>query len=133
MPSSNKVQLALPEIARYLMAGAINTLAGYGVFLALFRLCQVRPEIANVLAYAVGLAIAFTLNRYYVFKGASMTPRAAVRFVVGFGLSFMLNMATLALLIRGGMHAEIAQIFAMSVYTVSFYLINKVYVWNSRP
>ncbi len=120
----------LAELLRYGATGVVNTLVGYGVFLAALRLLGLAPEAANALGYAVALALAFTLNRLVVFRGSRASPAAALRFALAFALAFAVNQAVLALLVRlAGVEAEIAQVAAMAAYTVLFYLLNKFFVF----
>lgn len=118
------------EFARYLLAGLVNTAVGYGVFLVLLWGAGVEARIANFFSFAVGLLVALLLNRFFVFEGARVSGAAVLRFAAGFGLSYSLNLATLSMLLDRAMPAALAQLVAMAVYTVSFYLINRVWVWR---
>lgn len=120
------------EFARYLVAGVVNTAVGYAAFLAFFWGIGLGARLANALSYAVGLMVALLLNRLYVFKGATFSAGAVLRFGVGFGLAYALNLATLNGLLAAGWRAEIAQIGAMAVYTVGFYGVNRWWVWRDR-
>lgn len=119
------------EIFRYVIAGGVNTLIGYGVFLVALWRADLSPELSNILGYSVGLSIAFVLNRFFVFKGVCFSLWSSVRFLTGFASAFLLNQAMLFFLVNFLKVApEIAQIFAMTTYTLIFYLINKYLVWN---
>ena len=90
------------------------------------------PEVSNAIGYAAGLAVAFVLNRVFVFEGARLSIAAGVRFAVSFGIAFALNQAVLVALTRGaGMAPELAQVFAMVCYTVIFYFLNKHFVFHA--
>lgn len=118
------------ELLRYAAAGVANTIVGYAVFLALLHLVGTSPLVANVGCYVVGLTVAYALNLGYVFRGASHSWQAVARFVGGAGTAWLINAAVLAggveLL---GFRAELVQVFAMTAYTGSFYLINRYFVW----
>jgi putative flippase GtrA len=119
------------EILRYVIAGSANTSIGYGVFLVMLLWANLRPELANAVGYGVGLGTAFALNRLFVFKGALFSLGAFVRFSIGFVFAFSLNQAMLLYLVSVlDIRPEIAQVFAMTTYTVFFYLINKYFVWK---
>lgn len=117
------------EIIRYAAAGVVNTLVGYGVFLAMLHLLELSPQAANAVGYAAGLAVAFALNRFLVFKVANISVATALRFGFSFAIAFVLNQVVLVSLVRCGLPAEIAQIAAMTVYTVLFYLMNRFFVF----
>lgn len=118
------------ELLRYGVAGALNSLVGYGVFILALDWFALAPQLANASSYAVGLCMAFVLNRYFVFSGARFSCAAAVRFLLCFGFAFAINQLVLVVLLSGGLAGpRIAQLFAMATYTVAFYALNKRVVW----
>jgi len=124
------VASARAEFLRYLVAGLLNTALGYAVFLALHLGLGLDARPANAMAFAVALLQSLLLNRWFVFRGARLGLGAAWRFGVGFALAYGLNFLVLHLLLRQGMPAALAQLVAMAAYTVSFYGLNRVWVWR---
>ena len=121
---------ALGELLRYGVAGAVNSLVGYGVFILALDGLALQPQWANAVGYAIGLCMAFVLNRYFVFAGARFSWNAAMRFLLCFGVAFAVNQLVLAGLLHAGLAGpRIAQLFAMAAYTVVFYVLNKHVVW----
>ena len=53
------------EVLRYLLAGGVNTVVSYGLYLALLRVLDYRT--AYVLAFVAGIALSFVLLRHMVF------------------------------------------------------------------
>jgi putative flippase GtrA len=120
------------ELIKYVVAGLVNTATGYGVFWVLLRWVGYSPELANTIGYIVALCVAFLLNRFFVFKGATVSVATVVRFFVAFASAFLLNQVVLFVLFRIlSVRPEIAQIFSMSAYTAGFYLLNKYCVFNT--
>lgn len=121
------------EFARYLVSGVVNTLAGYSAFLLALHGFAMGLFAANAASYAVGLSVAYTLNLVFVFRGSRHSTGALARFLSGFAVAYGINLAALhvahALL---GLRPEFAQIAAMGAYAVSFYLINRYFVWRNR-
>lgn len=129
--SANRVKRVQSEFLRYLVAGVVNTFVGYAVFLAALHGLGLGVFASNALSYATGLTAAYLQNRYFVFRGARHSSAALLRFLAGFGVAYLVNLAVLELAhARLGLRAEWAQLFAMVAYTVSFYLINRCYVWR---
>lgn len=120
------------ELLRYLAAGLANTAVGYGVFLFLHAVAGVAPHAANAASYGVGLLAALVLNRYFVFRGARITSMAVSRFAAGFGFAYALNWLVLSVGLSLGLPPWLAQIVAMVAYTLSFYAINRMWVWRAR-
>lgn len=120
------------ELVRYGVAGILNTIAGYLAFLFALHLLGLNVMVSNVLSYAVGLSVAYVLNRAYVFQKSHHSRRTILRFVISFLLAFGLNAAVLYSLVHfAGLRPEIAQVFAMGCYTIAFYLLNRWYVWTT--
>lgn len=120
------------ELIKYVIAGLINTATGYGVFWMLWRWCGCSPELANAIGYVIALCVAFYLNRFFVFAGADSSMSSILRFFAAFAAAFLLNQAVLIVFFRIFLvPAEIAQAFAMIVYSVTFYLLNKHFVFKA--
>jgi putative flippase GtrA len=123
----------LGEFSRYMLVGVANTSIGYIVYLAFLLIFEVNPFYSNLISYAIGLVVAYFLNMLFVFKSASHSLRSLIIYISGFGVSYLLNIFVLAILILHlNLRPEISQIFAMGVYTISFYLINRFLVWPRR-
>ena len=123
----------IAELVRYGIAGVVNSIIGYAIFFVAFRIIGLSPQISNALGYCIGLSVTFAINRYFVFDGARFNVQSALRFIVCFAVAFALNQGSLVLLIESGFaKPEMAQVFAMSLYTVAFYLMNKHIVWSTK-
>ncbi|KZN15803.1 MULTISPECIES: GtrA family protein [Pseudomonas] len=116
---------------KYIFAGIANTVIGYGVFLILVTLFNMNPAYANAIGYGVALIAAFLFNKTFVFSQSTTDRSTIPKFVLAFAISFTLNQLVLMIVYRWiGVHAEVAQIFAMASYTIAFYLLNKEFVFN---
>lgn len=116
---------------KYLVAGLVNTLVGYGAFLVLLTTTSILPEIANAISYVIALVVAFILNKVFVFKSSVKNAVAIPKFIAAFAISFLVNQLVLILFYRLlNSPAAIAQIPAMVSYTVVFYVLNKHYVYK---
>jgi len=119
------------EFCRYLVAGLVNTAVGYLAFLIAFRLLDIDVMYANTVSYAIGLLVAYILNLMFVFSEGAHSASAAFRFLIGFCIAYTINVSALYTVLEYlYVRAEIAQLFAMASYTISFYLINKFFVWT---
>jgi len=115
---------------RFLIVGVLNTLIGYGTFYLLFRYFQIQPYLANAIGYVVALAVAFSLSKDFVFE-KSYRAGMVTKFIFAFLLSFGLNQLVLFLLISNAyIIPELAQVVAMASYTLTFYFLNKHFVFG---
>lgn len=119
------------QFLKYLAVGLINTLVGYGAFYVLIRFLQVVPEVANALGYTLALTVAFILNKLYVFQGSGVVSKALPKFIFSFLISFLTNQLVFVFFYRLlEFSAETSQIPAMLSYTITFYLLNKYFVFS---
>ncbi len=121
------------EFHRYLIAGLINTAIGYAAFLIALHALGFGATISNGISYAIGLLSAYVMNLVFVFKKSKNSADSIFRFLLGFSIAYAINIAVLKISTQGiGLPPEIGQIFAMIAYTVSFYFINKYFVWEKQ-
>lgn len=122
------------EFQKYIVAGLLNTGTGYCVFWVGLQYMRLSPEAANAIGYAIALTVAFLLNRFFVFAKARLSTNTLIRFISSFAISFTLNQGTLFILLHFfSSPAEIAQVFSMATYTISFYLLNKYFAFAETP
>ena len=102
------IKLIRGEFARFLLAGATNTLLSY--LLYLFLLEFLTYLLAYSISYCIGIAISYFLNVYFVFnRRASLA--SFVKFPAVYALQYCLGAATLWLLVdRAGISPEIAML-----------------------
>ena len=121
---------AMKEFLKFVIAGLINGVTGFGVFFVLIRWAGSSPEIANAICYIVALFFAFLLNHFFVFKGSKSSKSTILRFIAAFACAFIMNQAVLFILFRiFSVQAEVAQIFSMIAYSFVFFLLNKYFVF----
>lgn len=121
------------EFHRYLAAGLLNTAIGYASFLIALHALGLTPITSNGISYAIGLLSAYIMNGAFVFKKSRHSIESLLRFILGFFIAYAINIGTLHSSTEYiGLRPEIAQIFAMASYTISFYFINKYFVWKKH-
>jgi putative flippase GtrA len=115
---------------RFAVAGAANTMVGYGTIL-LAGLAGAAPVLANACGYAVGLAFAYLLGKAWTFGPPSRRGSGA-RFVAAFLTAYGLNLVVLKVAIAVGLPVPVAQGAAMASYSVCFYLTCRAWVFGAR-
>lgn len=124
----------LRELLRFFIVGVLNTASGYAIFWVLLKLLGLSPQWANAVTYAISLCIAFVMTRNFVFRASAVSARNTVwRYLLAFGAAFAVNQAVLWLLLRTGLRAEFAQLGAMVSYTIVFFILNKLFVFQPTP
>lgn len=115
---------------RFGLVGVLNTLVGLAVILVLLR-AGAGDYLANAASYAVGISLSFVLNRAWTFGvRGPVALREIARFGLVCALSYAANLAMLTLM-RGLGFAEsmIGQGAAMAVYSGSFFLLSRAFVF----
>lgn len=113
--------------------GVVNTLLCLTVIFGLKSFGGVGDVPANVAGYIVGLYCSFLLNRSWTFThGGSLWP-SLLRFLLVFGLSYLLNLAVVVGFIRAGGNHYFAHLAGMPLYSVAFYLGCRYYVFPRSP
>lgn len=85
----------LPQLATYLVVGALNTLVGYGIFAGLL-LAGLHYAVAALLSTILGVMFNFQTIGRIVF--GSRDPSLIFRFVAVYGVTYLLNVGALRLL-----------------------------------
>lgn len=127
------------QFVRFVIAGAINTAIGYGLFLVGHFALALHASIANGVAFALSLVIAYWLYHRFVFRpdsqnppnDTSKDPAQPLRFAVSVAGAFALNQGVLWLGLAVGAPAPISQLAAMASYTASMFALNKVFVFRA--
>jgi len=126
------VKLAQP--IRFLATGLANTAVGLGIIYAAMW-AGLGDLKANVLGYAVGITVSFTLNRTWTFQHRGYAGSAALRFLLSVAIAYAANVVTLFAVRDGlGLSSWLAQALAVPPYTVILYLLSAHFVFpKGRP
>ena len=121
------------ELARFLGVGVANTCTGLGAIYAAKWLGHWGDVPANLLGYAIGLALSFTLNSRWTFAYAGAHGPALLRFAAAAALAYAANLLTVLLALHLlGLNSYLAQALGMPPYTLVFYLLSKYFVFKPR-
>lgn len=122
--------------ARFAIVGLANTAVGFGVIMALQFGLRVPPHLANTGGYAVGFVVSFTLNRQFTFADRGRPGPAAARFAIAALAAFALNQVVLSMATgrvgHGGSAPVAAQAVAAISYTLSLFVLCRLWVFRSR-
>lgn len=122
-------------LARFGLAGLVNTGIGLSVIAALDLGLHLDPHLANAVGYAGGLASGYVLNRMFVFKSREDVGSTGLKYLVVVAIAFAVNQGVLAL--AGPLFGPMplgrlaAQVTAMATYTVLTFIACRV--WVFRP
>ena len=114
-----KHKKTLIQFIKYGLVGCLNT----GITLAVIFVCKsllnVNPYIANILGYTAGLINSFLWNKSWVFKSKNGYRSEAMKFLLGFGICYAIQLLVVYLLNTSALGPQQWCIFGM--FTLSGY------------
>ncbi|MCF6690303.1 GtrA family protein [Raoultella terrigena] len=109
------------------MVGLLNT-AITAVVIFLLMSAGVGIYISNALGYVVGILFSFVVNSLFTFS-TTLTGKRFIKFLASCAVCWVANIITVKIfLMIFSDFIYIAQLCGMIVYTISGYLINKLWV-----
>lgn len=131
MASNLKLISRLPEFWRFLIAGLVNALAGFLLFLLFLWVFGWHYLISNVLVFFSWAWFGYELQRRWVFKIPS-SRQAFLKYVVNQTVFVASGTAVLWSLVEfGRLHPEVAYVVTVGLITLGVYLSSKH--WVFRP
>jgi putative flippase GtrA len=123
--------MSFTQVTRYVAVGVINTCTGLLVIYALKLFAGLGDVGANVLGYAVGMSVSFSLNRKWTFGYLGNYWASGFRFLVAMIVSYGLNLLTVLLALHAlGLNSYVAQMLGVPPFTIASYLLCKYWVFN---
>lgn len=122
----------IARLLRFGLTGLANSAVGWAViFGGLWA--GLGGLAANAAGYAVGLVLSFTLNRRFVFGvTGAVSAREVAKFLGAFAIAYGANVAVLlAAQTALGPDSALAQLPAIAVYVLIFFLLSQFVVFRS--
>ena len=121
---------ALLQFSRFLAVGLVNSVVGYAIILGGLR-AGLGDYAANATGYAVGLMIAYVLQRRFVFAvKRARTTGEILRFLAAAGLAYGVNLGVIhTARAMGHVASPLAQAVAMASYSLTFFGLSRLLVF----
>ncbi len=81
------------EFAKYLIVGGMNTAVTLFVIFVCKSVLGLNPYLSNAMGYVAGVTNSFLWNRSWVFHSNGKMGTEAIKFLVGFGICYLLQLA----------------------------------------
>lgn len=119
------------RFARFLLSGAANTLATYFLYLLLLRFMPYG--ISYTAAFTTGIALAYVLNRYFVFQGRRSLMRSML-FPLAYLAQYLLGLVIVHAWVKlAGWDARLAPLASIAISVpVTFVLTRWIFVGGRR-
>jgi len=121
----------MKKFFRFIFAGCLNTVIGYGFIFSFMYMFEYTPELSNVLGYIIGTSTGYILHRRISFGSNQKQTTEFPKFVLVVFASFIVNMLTLVILIHIIMlNIVISQIISGVIYVLVSYVLNNYFVFK---
>jgi putative flippase GtrA len=119
------------ELLSYLIVGALTTFINFAVYYFLVYV-GVDYRIANTAAFIGAVLFAFICNKKFVFQSNGRLLSEFVRFMIGRGLTYLLDIGTMIFQVEViGVSEYIAKIWTGILVIAANYLVSKF--WTFTP
>jgi putative flippase GtrA len=117
----------------YVVAGVAATATHYAVMIALVQWAKWPEVIATCVGFAAGACVKYPLNYWGVFASRQRHSVAMTRFVLALAVSFVLNAALFAILLRAlDVHYMVSQVLTTGVVLFVNYLLARYWIFHGR-
>ena len=129
LPAARRL-LAEHRILRFLLAGGVNTVVGYGLF---YLAVAIFPTVFEALVASTILAVLFNFMTTGSFVFRSRDPSRLPRFFGVYTVVFGYNAVGLALLAGVGVGPRVGALLLLPGGVVLSYSLNRLFVFGVRP
>jgi putative flippase GtrA len=124
------------ELRRFLLyaaAGVAATATHYAVMIAMVQWANWPEVLATCVGFLAGACVKYPLNYWGVFASRQRHSVAMTRFVLALAVSFVLNAALFAILLRAlDVHYMVSQVLTTGVVLFANYLLARYWIFHRR-
>ena len=118
------------KLLKFLVAGWINTVVTYGIYVVLVRLGW-HYTLALITEYTIGIIAGYHMNRHWTFTRHGSPVRSILKYCVTYGIVFCLNLLLLGLIVELGVLGPIAgQLGVLATITMISFLLQNFWVFR---
>ena len=118
------------QFLRYATVGLFSNGALYVFYVALTAM-GLDPKLAMTTLYALGVAQTFIFNKRWSFRHAGIHRRTFIRYVVTYGIGYLLNLLALFVLVdRFGYPHQIVQAALLVTIAMVIFALQKFWVFR---
>lgn len=118
------------ELAKFASVGVLNTGVGLAIIYSLKWALLWGDVAANLTGYLICIGFGFVLNGRWTFGKSALNTRELVGYFLVAGVAYLMNlMAVLASIKVLNLAGDWAQLVGVPVFTLTSYLLNKIFVF----
>lgn len=113
--------------SKYILVGIINT-AITALLILLLMYLGLGVYTSNAFGYIAGITVSFILNTLFTFS-TKLTWKRFIKFIINCGICYVVNLVVIYLVLYiNNEWIYFAQLCGMGAYTVSGFILNKLWV-----
>lgn len=119
------------ELVKFASVGVLNTVLGLAVIYSLKWGLQWGDASANLAGYLVCILLGFVLNGRWTFGKSDLKPRHLLGYLIVVAVAYLMNLGAVLVSISGlDVPGDYAQLVGVPVFTVTSFLLNKMFVFS---
>ena len=119
------------ELAKFASVGVLNTVLGLVIIYALKWGLHWGDVSANLAGYAICIFLGFVLNGRWTFGRSTLKLRYLLGYLLVAGVAYGMNLlAVLGSIRLMGLPGEYAQLVGVPAFTLTSFLLNKIFVFS---
>lgn len=121
---------AVIELAKFVSVGLLNTLIGLALIYSLKWGLQWSDVGANLVGYLICIGLGFVLNGRWTFGKASLNSRHLTGYLAVAAIAYLMNFFAVLMSINVlQISGDYAQLVGVPVFTLSSFVLNKIFVF----
>lgn len=126
------IWMKIPEKIRYLLVGGYNTIVSYALYAGILWVMNGRHEqVALALSFFISSLNSYWTQKIFVFATHGNVKKEYVKCLTAWGISYLMNVALLALFVDGlKLNPYAAQIMALVIVTINSWLMLKHFAFK---